>query len=36
MYLFYGGFCIWGFRTWWRVARRPAIAASAALEGATA
>jgi nicotinamide mononucleotide transporter len=22
MYLFYGGFCVWGFLTWWGVARR--------------
>ena len=38
MYLFYGGFCVWGFLTWWRVAREPAITAQAALEtrGATA
>ncbi len=30
MYLFYGGFCVWGFLTWWRVARQPAMAAGAA------
>ncbi|WP_337191739.1 nicotinamide mononucleotide transporter family protein [Nocardioides flavescens] len=32
MYLFYGGFCVWGFLTWWRVSREPAIAARAARE----
>lgn len=32
MYLFYGGFCVWGFLTWWRVARELAIAARAAAE----
>lgn len=32
MYLFYGGFCVWGFLTWWRVAREPAMAAYAARE----
>ncbi|QWF20274.1 nicotinamide mononucleotide transporter family protein [Nocardioides sp. LMS-CY] len=37
MYLFYGGFCVAGFLTWWRVQRRTvATAAPTAHEGAAA
>ncbi|MDF1605642.1 nicotinamide riboside transporter PnuC [Nocardioides sp. YIM 152315] len=37
MYLFYGGFCVVGFLTWWRIERRAATApAAAAHEGAAA
>ncbi|GAB6985881.1 hypothetical protein [Nocardioides pyridinolyticus] len=36
MYLFYGGFCVVGFLTWWRVERRTAMSAPAAHEGAAA
>jgi nicotinamide mononucleotide transporter len=32
MYVFYGGFCVWGFRTWWRITREPPTAGRMALE----
>jgi nicotinamide mononucleotide transporter len=29
MYLFYGGFCVWGFLTWWRVSREQPVTRTA-------